>query len=175
MPSQEITDLAYRVFKNRIKGYYVPSNKKTKLFTEFKSTLTNYKYRNIKKRMLQIVNYECVSIVCSKYKKQGKPMKQGVKEKVYLRMLSRIVENLNPVVNINICIDQLGSKSFTSTVINKLCLYSNVVSVCVKDSRLEHGIQFVDNICSAIRLNLINTNCEFFNIIKDKVIFIDWI
>ena len=44
---------AYKRFKKSIRGYVIPEKYKSRLYTEFKSTLLDRDYSRIKKRMLE--------------------------------------------------------------------------------------------------------------------------
>ena len=55
---------------------------------------------------------------------------------------------LNIVTNIYLGLD------FEEKIINSIKLNHNVLSIIQQDSRLEFGLQFIDNICSVIRLHI---------------------
>jgi len=173
MSSKEVTELAFSNFKNSIKNYYIPNNYKTSIYKEFKSTLTDNRYRVIKKRMLEFINHYAVVIVCCTYKKENKALKQSIKEKLYIKCLKEITKTLVKYKDIHILFDRFGKKSFEEAVSSKFLENTNIVSAIPIDSCVNHGIQFVDNVCGAMRLFLSKKEKRYYNALKNKTIFIN--
>ena len=123
--SKSKTDDAFKRFKKKVKNFPIPPKKKEKLFTEFKSVL---------------------------YKKDGNKFNQDIKERIYLQLLNNIVLNIDE--QIDIIFDTFNKKDFEEKIINSIKLNHNVLSIIQQDSRLEFGLQFIDNICSVIRLHI---------------------
>ncbi len=148
--SKEDVDLAYKRFKNNIKGIRIPRDKKARLFTEFKSTLLDRDYKRVKEAMISELNkLEYCAVYSCYVKKISFP--QSVKEKIYIALLMRIVMEIR--VNVEIVFDTFNNSGFESDIINCMQGCPNVVSIKPGDSQKEAGIQFVDNICSILRLH----------------------
>ena len=50
--------------------------------------------------------------------------------------------------------DRFGKKDFELNIIDKMQSINVIEDIYAKDSQLDPGLQFVDNICSVIRLHL---------------------
>lgn len=55
-------------------------------------------------------------------------------------------------------------------LLKSISKHSNVISIQSRNSFDEPGIQFVDNLCSIIRLFYLDSKNHYYSIIKDKVI-----
>lgn len=79
--SKSKTDAAFKKFKKKIKNYPIPTKKKEKLFTEFKSFLLDNEYQKIKVCMLEHIDSLNYSIFYSVYKKLIKDLIKKEKNK----------------------------------------------------------------------------------------------
>lgn len=150
--SKSKTDDAFKRFKKKVKNFPIPPKKKEKLFTEFKSVLLDKEYQKIKVCMLEHIDSLNYSVIYSVYKKDGNKFNQDIKERIYLQLLNNIVLNIDE--QIDIIFDTFNKKDFEEKIINSIKLNHNVLSIIQQDSRLEFGLQFIDNICSVIRLHI---------------------
>ena len=166
--SKQQTDMAFKHFKNSLKSMKISLSEKQKVYTEFKSTLLDKHYQKIKKKMLFEIFKLNGTILFSKYTKNHIPFKQHVKEENYILMLSKIVSSING--NIDIIFDNFNNYKFESRIIDALSPYKNVISINPQDSRNNVGLQFIDNICSVIRLHHTQRDINnFFDIIRDQI------
>ncbi|MCD8029247.1 MAG: hypothetical protein LUF02_11470 [Erysipelotrichaceae bacterium] len=92
-------------------------------------------------------------------------MKQNQKEKIYVLALSKIVSYID--YDINIMFDTFNKSNFEENIISIISDFENVISISKQDSRLEYGLQFIDNICSAIRLNLTENDSYYYNLLHN--------
>lgn len=102
--------------------------------------------------MLEHIDSLNYSVIYSVYKKDGNKFNQDIKERIYLQLLNNIVLNIDE--QIDIIFDTFNKKDFEEKIINSIKLNHNVLSIIQQDSRLEFGLQFIDNICSVIRLHI---------------------
>lgn len=157
------TDRIYKNFKKRIKNMPLSSRKKEQIFTEFKSVLLDKEYQRIKVKMIEHINMMNYSIFYSVYTKENKKMNQITKEEQYIFLLENIVSKLDKETDI--IFDAFRKKDFEDKIVKKIGIKENVRSINKQDSRLEAGLQFIDNICSAIRLHKTHKNEEFYNLL----------
>lgn len=146
------TDTAFKKFKKKVKNIPIPPKKKEKLFTEFKSVLLDKEYQKIKVCMLEHIDSLDYSIIYSVYKKDDNKFDQDSKEHIYIQLLNKIVSNIDD--QIDIIFDTFNKKDFEEKIIKSLSQLSNVDSIKSQDSEIEFGLQFIDNICSIIRLHI---------------------
>lgn len=146
------TDTAFKKFKKKVKNIPIPPKKKEKLFTEFKSVLLDKEYQKIKVCMLEHIDSLNYSIIYSVYKKDDNKFDQDSKEHIYIQLLNKIVSNIDD--QIEIIFDTFNKKDFEEKIIKSLSQLSNVDSIKSQDSEIEFGLQFIDNICSIIRLHV---------------------
>lgn len=146
------TDTAFKKFKKKVKNIPIPPKKKEKLFTEFKSVLLDKEYQKIKVCMLEHIDSLNYSIIYSVYKKDDNKFDQDSKEHIYIQLLNKIVSNIDD--QIDIIFDTFNKKDFEEKIIKSLSQLSNVDSIKSQDSEIEFGLQFIDNICSIIRLHV---------------------
>ena len=166
--SSSDVELAFKQFKKSIHGAQISSKQKQELFTEFKSTQLDRHFQKLKIRLLESVCTFDNSIIYSCHIKKGPAFLQAQKEDVYVLLLSKIVASLEE--STDIIFDTFNKKDFESRIINTILPYSNVSSIQARDSRTESGLQFVDNICSAIRLHLVGKDQNgFYEIIEDRI------
>lgn len=162
--SKKDTDNTYKKFKKKVKNMPLSPREKEKVFTKFKSTLLDKKYQRIKIHMLEHINKLNYQIIYSVYLKKGVKMNQEIKEKEYIKLLNNIINDIDQ--DIDIIFDSFNKKDFHKKIIENISLNKNVHSIIPQDSRLEYGLQFVDNICSSIRLFKTNSNLTFYEYIE---------
>ena len=148
--SKNEADLAYKHFKRRIRDFRISDKEKRVLFTEFKSTKMDQHYQKIKIRMLEEIVAFNNAIIYSTYIKKDDSFHQSRKEDIYVLLLSKIVSSLEQETEI--VYDTFNKHDFENRINVTIAPFSHVVSVRAADSRTEAGLQFVDNICSVIRL-----------------------
>lgn len=160
------TDDIYKKFKKKVKNMPLSPREKEIVFTEFKSILLDKKYQRIKLRMLEHINKLNYQVIYSVYFKNDAKMNQTIKEKEYIRLLNHIVNSIDK--DIDIIFDSFNKKDFHTKIVESISLNKNVLSITPQDSRLECGLQFIDNICSSIRLFKANSNLTFYEYIKEN-------
>ena len=166
--SSSDVELAFKQFKKNIHGAHISAKEKQELFTEFKATQLDRHYQKIKFRMLDAICTFDNSIIYSCHIKKGPSFLQSRKEDVYVLLLSKIVASLEEETDI--IFDTFNKMDFESRITNTILPYSNVSSIQARDSRTEAGLQFIDNICSTIRLHLSGKDQNgFYKIIEDRV------
>ena len=167
--SEQDVQLAYKKFKKKVSNYPLTNKLKEKVFLEFKSTILDGQFQKIKENMLLEINSLDGAIIYSFYVKKHKEMKQVLKESVYITLLSNIINSIEE--SVDIVFDKFNNKEFEESIISAFSDFSIVNSIVPMDSQTSSGLQFVDNICSVIRLHLTNQDVEnYFEIIKEKVI-----
>ena len=167
--SEQDVQLAYKKFKKKVSNYPLSNKLKEKVFLEFKSTMLDGQFQKIKENMLLEINSLDGAIIYSFYVKKHKEMKQVLKESVYITLLSNILNRIEE--SVDIVFDKFNNKEFEESIISAFSDFSIVNSIVPMDSQTSSGLQFVDNICSVIRLHLTNQDVEnYFEIIKAKVI-----
>ena len=86
------------------------------------------------------------------------------KEDAYISLLKKIVTNI--AEPIDVVFDAFNKKDFEKKIILSILPMDNIEKIAPGDSVLEPGLQFVDNICGAIRLSKSNKDeWGFFDII----------
>ena len=139
------------------------------MFIEFKSTILDNDYQSIKIKMLKIISKIPGSIIYSCYIKKSPKIKQSLKESIYINLLSNIVKNIKE--DINIIFDSFNKKDFELNIKQTILKFKNVKSIIPKDSQIVHGLQFIDNICSVIRLHISKAEQarSFYPLIKNMI------
>ena len=151
--SKEQVVNAYKRFKKHIKGFTMPAKYKAKVFTEFKSHWLDNEYQGIKRKMLYaICAMDDVQILYAAYKKDKQIFDQKTKESVYIQHLTSIVRTIASPASITF--DAFGKKDFEDRIVSIVGSLDNAESIAPADSQLEPGLQFIDNICSVIRLHI---------------------
>lgn len=163
--SKEQTDFVFKQFKRKVKNFRLTPREKEKVFIEFKATILDREYQRIKVCMLEHINRMNYSVFYSVYPKNGQKFYQEYKEQEYIRMLEKIVSNINK--NIDIIFDAFKKKDFEEKIIKIISSKENVLSIQKRDSRLEDGLKFVDNICSIIRLYKTSQNTVFYHLLSE--------
>ena len=136
---------------------------------EFKSSLLDRTYPQIKRKLLYKLNILDCNIVYL-YKKLNAKLVQEDKEKFYIELLSKIVSNINEDVTI-ITFDSFGSAKFENKIVKEISEIKNVKSIIKDESYNNKGLQFADNVVGVIRRKLSDVdNNNFFDIISNKTI-----
>ncbi len=165
--SKEDIDQAYKRFKKGIGDIPLPKREKSILFTEFKSVLLDRRYRRIKRYMLEALNHIEHLIIYSCYIKQGLPFSQRFKEETYLLLLSNILSSIPE--GVIVIFDAFSKPDFEKRIIERAGCYQHVQAISPKDSQKEAGLQFVDNICSVIRLHKSSSDVyHFYHLIEAR-------
>ncbi len=159
--------LLYKKIHKFIKNTKISSKQKAVLLLELKDYILNRGYKRIKKRILIELVKEDVEIYYSLYQK-NKHFDQSKKEKVYIRLLKEIVENVK--VPINVIYDEFNLKRFHINIEHKISKCNNVLSIRNGNSQKEKPLQFADIICGTIRRFLQDDERVMYELIEDKVI-----
>ena len=166
--SREDAESIYKSFKKKAKNMPIPKRDKQVVFTEFKSTFLDKHYQNIKKQMMLSLAEVDRHIIYSCYIKKTKAFPQNFKEDTYIALLSRIVLSIED--DISIIFDTFNKQDFEKRIADRISTYGNVQAIMPRDSQLEPGLQYVDNICSIIRHHLSGTdNNKFYELIETWV------
>ena len=164
--SKESIDLAYKKFKKSISNMKIKNSAKRTIFTEFKSTLIDRSYQKIKFRILEELTNIHVEIIFSCYAKKSNNLSQAKKESIYICLLEKIIVSITAEKTFNIIFDSFNKPDFEEKIIKNFSFYSKVNSIVARDSRTEPGLQFVDNVCSVIRLQKSNSDInDYFKLI----------
>lgn len=167
--SKRDTDLAYKHFKKGLKSMKISPKEKQKVFYEFKATLLDRHYQRIKIKMLVEINKLENTILFSTYTKKGLIFNQQDKEENYILLLQKIVTSINQ--EIDIIFDNFNNQKFEEKIIEEISKYDHVLSINAKESFDEAGLQFIDNICSVLRLDQTQSDKNhFYELIKEHVI-----
>lgn len=140
---------AYRRFKKSIKSMRIEDKYRSQVYTEFKSTLLDRRYKRIKIKMLEAIVEIEPTIVYSVYKKKVSKMNQVQKEAIYITLLTSILTHLENATTI--VFDRFGKPDFEKNIMSLANTIPNIESIYPEDSQKQHGLQFADNICSVIR------------------------
>ena len=106
-------------------------------------------------------------IIYSFYIKKNHQFNQCEKEEQYIYLLDRIVSSIPH--NVEIIFDAFNKVDFEDNIIEYIGKKENVLNIESRNSYDEPGIQFVDNLCSVIRLSYLDSKNNYYQIIKDKV------
>jgi len=162
-------DNAYKHFKNKIKNFKIKDQSKELVYREFKSIVLDKHYQRIKIKMLEeIDDIDNHFIIYSVFIKKDINLIQEEKETVYIKLISKIAKSCG---DISIVYDGFNNQKFESKITRELMKLKNVDIAIAKDSQEEAGLQFVDNLCSVIRLHISgNDKYGFYDKISSKVI-----
>ncbi len=166
--SKHMTDMTYKRFKKKINTMKLSEKTKQQVFLEFKGALLDRHYQKIKIKMLKELNNMKYNVYFTSYIKKDKSFKQPDKEKQYIFLLSKIVNSIEQ--DISIIFDSFNKPDFENNIISIMESHPNVLSINSCDSRNEPGLQFVDNLCSVIRLNKTKKENDFYSLIKNYII-----
>ena len=119
-------DLAYKQFKNKVKGYKISHKAKSRLFTEFKSVLMDRNYPKYKRKMLEEISSTNCSILYAYYSKNGSNINQILKQSIYITLISEIVSCIEQ--NIDIIFDGFGIEGFE----NEADIFYDIISDSVR-------------------------------------------
>ena len=144
---------------------YSPKTKSL-LLTELKDYQLNKSYRILKRTILKELE-DSGSYYYSLYIKK-RHFKQVDKEKMYIRLLKKIVSRIDS--RINIVYDEFRLQRFHNNIEVELMKLDNVLSIESGNSQSNKSLQFADIICGTIRRYHQDQDTEMFNLIKDKVI-----
>lgn len=147
--SDAVVEKTYKSFKKLISQIAIKEKDKSKLFTEFKSSILDRSYPKIKVKMLKLISSIPGAIIYSCYVKKGPTMNQSLKESTYIALLESIVKAIKEKVDI--IFDSFNKPDFENNIRGRIIKIKNVKSINSKDSQKVHGLQFIDNICSVIR------------------------
>ncbi|MCQ2530128.1 MAG: DUF3800 domain-containing protein [Lachnospiraceae bacterium] len=166
--SKETAMSAYKHFKKKIENIPISSNDKMKVFTEFKATLLDRKYQRIKVRMLEELNDLNHLIIYSCYVKKGVGFPQAFKEDTYITLLAKIVSSIEE--DISIVFDTFNKRDFEEKIVDRISSYNHVQAIMSRDSQKEPGLQFVDNLCSIMRMHKSGSDeNNFYSLIENCV------
>lgn len=166
--SKEAVLLRYKQFKNKIKDYKISPREKQSLYHEFKSVKLEKHHQRIKIKMMEEITEISDCIIYSSYIKKDTKLYQEAKEDIYISLLTRMVSCI--AEPIDVMFDAFNKKDFEKKIILSILPLANVEKITAGDSILEPGLQFVDNVCGAIRLSkLDNDGWGFFDIIAKIV------
>lgn len=166
--SKQKTDLAYKHFKKKLKTMKLSPKDKEKVFLEFKAVILDRHYQKIKLKMLNEINQLDHSILFSAYMKKEEVFNQGMKERQYIKLLDKIVVAID--TEIDIIFDAFNKADFEEKIIHHISTHSHVSSIVSKDSREESGLQFIDNLCSVIRLSKYDNQNDFYKLIQNDIV-----
>lgn len=167
--SREMAASAYKRFKKSISEMPIPRREKTVLYTEFKSTILDRRHKRVKIKMLESLNDVSPCIIYSCHIKKGMFFPQDYKESTYLTLLSKIVSSIDN--DISVIFDTFNKQDFENRIIDRISSYPNVQAIMSRDSQKEPGLQYVDNLCSVIRLHKSDSDeYGFFNYIEKWII-----
>lgn len=150
--SENDVENAYRGFKKSIKGLKVSEKAKSKIYTEFKSTLIDRNYYRVKEKLLESVSALDAEVVFSCYRKRTDKLNQIQKEAVYITLISNILAALPETTDV--IFDRFGIADFENNIVLAADNYASVSSIMPADSQIVHGLQFADNLCSTIRYHV---------------------
>lgn len=157
--------LVYNQFKKQVLKMPLTNRQKVSITTEFKSTLLDKTYPQIKKKLLYKINTFDCSIVYS-YKKLNEKLNKEINESVYINLLTKIVNSISEDV-IVITFDNFSNSKFEDRIINTISKLENVKSIKKDYSYNTKGLQFADNVVGVIRRKLSNIDDDgFFKIIS---------
>ena len=160
--------LSYKQFKKQILNIPMKRKQKERVTYEFKSSLLDKSYPQIKREMLYKLNNINCDIVYESIKLNEK-LYENKKEKLYIDMLSRIVGEINDELTI-IVFDSFGNRKFDQKIINQISKMDNVKSIKSDFSFNNKGLQFADNVCSVIRKHLSNIDTNnYYDIIDNNI------
>ena len=108
------------------------------------------------------------AIIYSCYMIKNAQFNQALKEATYIVLLSNIVANIKEPVDI--IFDSFSKEDFEANIIRSMQSFDVVNSIMPCHSELEPGLQFIDNICSAIRLHEADSDKDGFYIIIEEMV-----
>lgn len=167
VPSKADVDLAYKKFKKKVSSMKINPKMKQKIFNEFKSVILDREFQRIKTKMLEEIMLLDNQIIYSCYIKKDHQFNQFEKEEQYICLLDNIVSSISH--DIEVIFDAFNKTDFENRIVEHIGEKNNILSIEPRNSYDEPGIQFVDNLCSVIRLSYLDSKNNYYQIIKDKV------
>ena len=162
--------LAYRQFKKTVGSVPMTRKQKERITYEFKASLLDKTFPQIKRKLLYKLNAFDCNVVYSWYR-INKTIKQKEKETIYIELLRKIVKSINDNVII-VVFDSFGNARFEKEIITEISELENVKSIRNDSSFNNKGLQFADNVCGVIRKHLSDIDDDhFYDIIKGKISF----
>ena len=166
--SREEVVFAYNRFKKSLNNIHIAPKEKSILFTEFKATLLDRKYKKFKIKMLEEIANINPIVFFSCYYKESSSFSQKSKEEIYIKLLTNILLEINDKVNV--IFDLFNKKDFENKIKDNMNRIENIITINGYDSHLEEGLQFIDNLCSIIRLHKSNSDkYSFYTIIENFI------
>ena len=160
--------LAYRQLKKQISSIPMTRKQKETVTNEFKSTILERAYPQIKRKLLYKLNSFHCTVVYATDRFEG-ILYQEEKEKRYIALLKLIVSSVNEPV-IVVTFDAFGNIEIETRIIKAIGSLSNVMSIRQDFSYNNKGLQFADNVVGVIRKHLAGSySNNYFEIIKAKV------
>lgn len=167
---KDINDV-YRSFKKQVNKLKIPKKYKSKLYVEFKSTLLDTRFQKVKIKLLESLNAIDDTVIYSAYIKKTNHLQQSLKDKTYIKLLTSIVNSIEKDIDLDIVFDSFPNKRTIMHIIDVISKIENVKSIAPADSQLVPGLQYVDNLCSTVRMNKTGTDdYGFYELIKNDTI-----
>ena len=161
----------YHSFKKQVNKLKIPKKYKSKLYVEFKSTLLDTRFQKIKMKLLESLNAIDDTVIYSAYIKKTNHIKQSLKDKTYIKLLTSIVNYIDKSIHLDIVFDSFPNKRTVAHIVDVISKIENVKSIAPADSQLVPGLQYVDNLCSTVRMNITGTdNYGFYKLIEKDTI-----
>lgn len=167
LESESIANDIYYSFKKKAANYKISEDLRARLFTEFKSTLMDRMFQPLKKKMIEEINSVDNVVIYSIYVKKEKSIKKSIKNKIYIRMLTKMINSVDQ--DFEIVFDK-NVPDYDENIILAASKISNVISIKSADSQLTPGLQLVDNMCSIIRRKYsMSDDDHFYELIEENV------
>ncbi len=164
--SQQSVDIQYKHFKKKVSNYDLSQKTKTRIFKEFKSAELDHRFQKIKSDILKNAVATKGAVIFSTYVKKNAHFNQTLKEATYITLLSGIVNAVDD--SVDIVFDSVNRPIFEKNIIEAISPFDNVSSIVSGDSECYAGLQFIDNICGAIRLYISGEDAYgYYEIIKN--------
>lgn len=161
--------LVYNQFKKQVLNMPLTNKQKINITTEFKSTLLDKTYPQIKKKLLYKVNSFNCNVIYS-YKVLEEKINKEISESTYIDLLTNIVKSIDDDI-IVITFDNFSNTKFEDKIIDTISNLKNVKSIRKDYSYNNKGLQFADNVVGVIRRKLSNVDDNgFFDIISNRTI-----
>ena len=119
--------LVYNQFKKQILNMPLTNKQKRNITTEFKSTLLDKTYPQIKKKLLYKVNSFNCNVIYS-YKVLEEKINKEINESTYIELLTNIVNTIDDDVTV-ITFDNFSNAKLEDRIINTISKLKNVKSI----------------------------------------------
>ncbi|MDO4941059.1 MAG: DUF3800 domain-containing protein [Erysipelotrichaceae bacterium] len=161
--------LVYNQFKKQVLNMPLTNKQKINITTEYKSTLLDKTYPQIKKKFLYKLNSLNCNVIYS-HKKLEEKLNKNINENTYIELLTNIINAIDDDV-IVVTFDNFSNAKFENRIIETIGSLANVKSIKKDYSYNNKGLQFADNVVGVIRRKLSNTDSNgFFDIISKRTI-----